>query len=453
MIRRFLLAVCLTLAGVLPASAQFALPDKGTAASDLQSILFSEYLKVIVAADNDFVQSGCAVTAQGSPDMTVAVASGVVFSNGARFAVTGANATIGTADATNPRFDLIVITSAGAIAVRAGTAAAAPKPPAKTANDVVLAVVYVPATDTTISTNQIVDLRIITTNLANEKIRLPAIAVPSAPAADELYLYGRKMAGRMVPKWRSPSGIDTPVQAALWGNAVALYLPNTGTTLGINLGLPWTAGGTVSHPTPATTAPAVVNQMKRTRFANVVTTTNQVLGVGAFASGVQQFWRGNAAGLGGFFFYARFIVELWPAATVRLFCGLSASTTAVVASDTVVNNTVGVWHDTTEAATVLSLVTRDTTTTTKAGITLTGALAAGQAFDFYMFAPPNSSTIYYRLDDINAGTTLVDSSTTTTLPANTAFMGPQCHMSNGTANITVTTTAIGINRIYVESDR
>jgi hypothetical protein len=50
-----------------------------------------------------------------------------------------------------------------------------------------------------------------------------------------------------------------------------------------------------------------------------------------------------------------------------------------------------------------------------------------------------------------AGTTLCDGSCTTTLPLNTAFMGPNVGMSNGTANITVTTVAPGINRIYVES--
>lgn len=438
---------------VVSAHAQFNIPDKGTAQNDIQSILFNEYIKALAASEIDFVTSGCAPTPQGSPNMTVAIASGVVFSNGARFAVTGANATIGTANATNPRLDLIVITSAGAIAVRAGTAAAAPKPPVKTANDVLIAVVFVPANDTTISADQIVDLRFIAPNLVNEKIRLPAIVVPAAPAADEMYFYARKMSGRMVPKWIGPSGLDTPVQGAIWGSNVAWYMPNTGTTLGLNFGLPWVAGGTISHPTPATTAPAIVSQMKRSRFANVVTTTNQVLGVSAMASGVQQFWRGNAAGLGGWFFFARFGVELWPAATVRLFCGLSASTTAVVASDTMVNNTIGVWHDTTEAATVLSLVTKDATTATKTAIASTPTLAANQWFDFYMFAKPNDSTIYYRLDDLNANTTIVDTSISTTLPVATAFLGPQCHMSNGTANTTVTTTAIGVNRLYVESDR
>jgi hypothetical protein len=134
--------------------------DKGTADHDLQTILFSEDLKVLVAGLQgvDCVLSGLAVT--GGADMTPAVAKGAVLSNGVLFAVAGADVTIGTADATNPRLDLIVVNSAGALAVRAGTAAANPKPPARSANDVVIARVYVPATDTSIETTKVTDLRV-----------------------------------------------------------------------------------------------------------------------------------------------------------------------------------------------------------------------------------------------------------------------------------------------------
>ena len=143
----------------------FTIPDDGEGLAQVQSVLFQEYLEVLVAAidGKDCVLSGGAVTAQGSPDMTVAVAKAAVLTNGVLKAVAAANGTITTADGSNPRLDLVVITSSGAIAVRAGTAAAAPKPPARTANDVVLAVVYVPAADTTIATNQITDLRVMRT--------------------------------------------------------------------------------------------------------------------------------------------------------------------------------------------------------------------------------------------------------------------------------------------------
>lgn len=139
----------------------FTIPDKGEGDNDIQSILFQEQLEILVAGIQglDCVVSGCAVT--GGADMTPAVAKGAVLSNGTLFAIAAADVTITAADGTHPRIDLIVVTSAGALAVRAGTAAAAPKPPARTANDVVLAAVYVPATDTTIATTQITDMRVI----------------------------------------------------------------------------------------------------------------------------------------------------------------------------------------------------------------------------------------------------------------------------------------------------
>lgn len=143
----------------------FTIPDKGEGQNDIQSILFQEHLEILAAGIQgiDCVLSGCAVTAQGSPDMTVAVAKGAVLANGVLKPVTAGNATITTADGTNPRIDLVVVDSSGAKAVRAGTAAAAPKPPIRTANDVVIAAVYVPAADTTISSAQITDMRMMRT--------------------------------------------------------------------------------------------------------------------------------------------------------------------------------------------------------------------------------------------------------------------------------------------------
>lgn len=137
-------------------------PDKGTAQNDIQSIRFSLDDEVLSAAalGLDGIITGCELTQQASPDMTVAVAAGVVISNDAVLAYAGGNATIGTADSTNPRIDLIVINSSGSLATRAGTAAAAPKPPARTANDVILGHVYVPASDTTITEDQITRARL-----------------------------------------------------------------------------------------------------------------------------------------------------------------------------------------------------------------------------------------------------------------------------------------------------
>lgn len=280
-------------------------------------------------------------------------------------------------------------------------------------------------------------------------------AVPSSPMTasdiDTLKIFARKRAGRMFLKYIGASGVDQTVQDRISENGFSMYLPGSGTTVGLNYGIAWTSGGTVSHPTPSATSPARYNQQKRTRWANVVTTTNQFLGLRT-AAAEKRYWRGNAAGLGGFNFHARFLVGLWPAATVRLFVGLNDSTAGWVVSDTLTGNGCGFWHDTTDGASVLSFVTRDGTTATKAGITLAAPLAAGQWFDAYIWSAPNGGVIGYALVDGTTDTVLVDTTTSTTIPLVTAFMGPELAMSNGTANVTVTTTGFELSGESCQSD-
>jgi hypothetical protein len=228
----------------------WTIPDKGTPQNDLQSILFSEYLNVLseCIAGNNVVLSGLACTAQGSPDMTVAVAKGAVLSNGTMFAVAAGNATITTANATNPRLDLVVITSAGAIAVRAGTAAAAPKPPSRTSNDVVLAVVYVPATDTTISSDQITDLRIpsaapvilkkVTTAVATNTTT-GAITIFTATIPSGLFLAGKMLRLRVHGNYLFNSGSPTFTLAVSYGGTTMFADTSVAATAGAVRGA-WT---------------------------------------------------------------------------------------------------------------------------------------------------------------------------------------------------------------------
>jgi len=273
---------------------------------------------------------------------------------------------------------------------------------------------------------------------------------PSAPPAGDLYIYSKAVAGRMLPKWKAPSGVDTSFQSSLGFNTIQLWTPSL-TSTGVGFGNVWPAGtGTFTSPLPTSTNAGT--QLRRSMFANVATTTNQILGItGSTAAQIPSFWRGNSAGNGGFFMQTRFTTELVPATTIRLFVGLTSMTTGAAAADTVTGNVAGLSHITTDGLTTMAFMTRDNTTTTRTTFTVP-SMASGKAYDFTMYAKPNDTVIYYRLVDLLTGLTIVDSSTSTTLPLNTVFLGPQVQMSNGTANTTVNTTAIGINKIYIESD-
>jgi len=177
----------------------WTIPDKGEGDHDIQSICFQEDLEILVAGISglDCVLSGLDVT--GGADMTPAVAKGSVLTNGVLKAVAAADVTIGTADATNPRIDLIVVNSSGALAVRAGTAAAAPKPPARSANDVVIASVYVPANDTAIATSQIKDRRIFRAGSASTVIYRTTTAEVTNNTAAAINILDKTNGGVSIP--------------------------------------------------------------------------------------------------------------------------------------------------------------------------------------------------------------------------------------------------------------
>lgn len=153
----------------------FTIPNEADAFNANQAEPDRVDVDIMVAGlAGDGVISGCAVTAQGSPDMTVAVAAGVVKVGTTVVSVSAGNVTIATADATNPRIDLVTADNAGARAAVTGTAAASPVMPAIPANRVVLAAVFVPANDTTIETNQITDKRVLLPLVVGQSIISPS---------------------------------------------------------------------------------------------------------------------------------------------------------------------------------------------------------------------------------------------------------------------------------------
>lgn len=240
-----------------------------------------------------------------------------------------------------------------------------------------------------------------------------------------------------------PAGIDVAMQPALFGNSVYMWLPGTGTTAAINWGTNWTArnagtGAAQAHPTKAATND--LTSLNRATFTTGTTATG--------SSGVQSAatvaWRGNAAGRGGFFFFARFAVEV-AAADIQLLVGLSALNAALAGEPSAQNNTIALTKDT--ADTDWHLTTRGTVTTkTPTGCPVT----QGQILDLTLFAPPNGSNVTARLVDAMTGTVYLDNvAITANLPAATTFLFAHAQIRSVTG---VTGKLLALNRIYVETD-
>lgn len=166
------------------------------------------------------VTAGFAVTAQGSPNMSVAVGIGTgmyatqYFSNG------GVTVTITTADSSNPRFDLIVIDNAGNATATAGTPAAAPVFPAPPASSIVLAVVYVATNTTTITTANITDKRIL----------IPVYRLPGTPSV--------LAPDGTVPTFRGGAPLLTYPETVGATTLIGQVLPVIGGTTALVTGLP-----------------------------------------------------------------------------------------------------------------------------------------------------------------------------------------------------------------------
>lgn len=140
----------------------FTVPNQPSAWDSEQAEVDSGDFSILAAGiSGDGVLVGCAVSPQGTPNMTVAVAAGLVKIGGAVVSVAAGNVTIGAASA-SARFDGVFVNNAGTKSVVAGTASANPQFPAKSgwpANSICLAMVFVPVTATTITSNNIVDKR------------------------------------------------------------------------------------------------------------------------------------------------------------------------------------------------------------------------------------------------------------------------------------------------------
>lgn len=102
------------------------------------------------------------VQAQNQANMSVKVATGgTAYNSLGQKIVFAANLTItvATADATNARWDIVVVKSDGTVGIRQGTPAGSPADPTLTSGDVVLARVTVDANAANIASNKIADLR------------------------------------------------------------------------------------------------------------------------------------------------------------------------------------------------------------------------------------------------------------------------------------------------------
>ncbi len=267
-----------------------------------------------------------------------------------------------------------------------------------------------------------------------------SIAEPAAAPAGTLHIYTKALAGRLVPKVKGPNGLDYPLQSALWQNSIVTW-ECTGLTAGFWRNTVGTSAGTFTNGLPADTS--LLFSMKRARYANVVTTLQQVLGLRTTEA---SFFRGSAiAKAGGFFFFARFGADTWTNGA-RLFAGMHTATTVISADPSALNDTVGFCVDAADNG-AISFLTRGTAAT-KASTGLT--IASNKVYDCFIYCTPDSSEYTWRIVDLTTGTE-ASGTATATLPARSTKLSVGVLASNA-ALTPVTSVNLAVTRIYVETE-
>lgn len=266
----------------------------------------------------------------------------------------------------------------------------------------------------------------------------------AAPASvsGQLTLYARSRAGRILPQFVGPSGVDSDIQPALFGNRIMMWVPGSGTALG-SFGLTPTTAATLSHPTPATTT--LAESIYRTRFSTSTTAGN--------ASGVRDnvntFWRGDSAGRGGFFHHVRFASGSISLAGGQKCICLSSQTGILAGEPSALPNVIGMVKDSTDTDWFFA---RRTGTGTVQKVNLGVAVANNQVFDMTLFSRPNGTGLGVRITQHNfdgTSTVLLDTTYNTDLPAQTTLLSRHFEVRNGS---TAAADNLDLIRWYSESD-
>lgn len=245
----------------------------------------------------------------------------------------------------------------------------------------------------------------------------------ASPAANCLSYFAKYKSGRIMPVTIGSSGWDTPLQAHFIHNSVYQMLAVGGGSA-VPIAIRMVSANTVAFTTR--TQSSANTFMSQSRYGHTTGGTAGTL-ISWRNNVVPPFWRGNAAGLGGFYAVARWGLAS-KAANGTAFIGFTSSNAAF----TVANSTVGVllsaqtnyigfgWN--TGSANVCALSANSTAANT---IDLAGFDCTTGNTNWYesvIFAAPNGANVYYQLTNLTTGALVTGQYNQTNLPTTTTFL-------------------------------
>lgn len=267
---------------------------------------------------------------------------------------------------------------------------------------------------------------------------------PAVPT-DGLVLYAKSIAGYVLPKVVGPSGIDTLLQVGIDGNSVFFVSPTTGTTA------PLAVGGTITTAATMSSAFTANSTNKwsatfRKRFQTATTAANTT----GMRTAYGQWFRGSAAGYGGFRFRSQFGMQINLAGGQK-FVGLCALTTALAGDPSALLNMCGVGYDAADASTGNWFFMRNdgAGVATKVDLGVGAARNTTDGYDLVMGMRPGGSELYVRVINLNTGATVLETSYTTDIPAANVAMAFKSEVRNGAV---AAADNLEVAKAYIQTD-
>lgn len=285
----------------------------------------------------------------------------------------------------------------------------------------------------------------------DSEVLIPALAAePAVPAAGFGALYARSLAGRVVPKWMGPAGVDYPLQAHIGLNNVSVWRGGATTTAGTfaaQIGnMPYTSASPSAPLIPTLAATSLRNQTYR----GTIRTGTTAGALAYIRANTLRFWRGNAAGLGGFLVVTRFALSGTIQTGQRSFIGISDSVANPTNVDPTTATTPGKVGLAQNAATGNWSLVHNVTGTAPTIIALGANFPINNTdlMEVALYSAPNGSSIGYRV--VNWSTGQQTSGTlTTNIPAAATFMAPVAWITN---NAQGAQSELDFISTYVETD-
>jgi hypothetical protein len=284
----------------------------------------------------------------------------------------------------------------------------------------------------------------------NGSLVLPENSTPTPADAGTMKLFTHDVAGRLMPAFVGPSGLDSIIQPFFARNNITA-LTSVGNIASINsIG---SASPTVTGFTAAARTTAATNFFTRMRKTGYVTAATAGA-VGQFRFTTNTVSVGDGTGLGGFFYCIRFgISDAADVAGARMFMGVGVTATPSNVEPSTLTSCIGIGHGASDTNFKIFYGGSAAQTPIDLGANFPCNTRSTDMYELALFAPPSvANTVRWMVTRLNTGH--VESGTisggATVLPQSSTLMaGLHGYRTN---NATPLAVAIDFSRYYLETD-